>query len=106
VAFPGYTTEVFDTHKTDGRRILYRWHPFYGKDLAISGMCIRRGTVMFICRIDGTPWSAEHPFGNGPWIFNQADLTKARFFKSGAHGVTGRAAIPTRDQSGFDFSST
>jgi hypothetical protein len=50
--------------------------------------------------------AAEHPLNDGPWIFNQADLTKARSFTSGAHGATGRAAIPARDQSGFDFSST
>jgi DNA invertase Pin-like site-specific DNA recombinase len=47
--------------------------------------------------------AAEHPFNDGPWIFHQADLTKASFFPSGAHGVTGRAAIPARDQRGFDF---
>jgi DNA invertase Pin-like site-specific DNA recombinase len=47
--------------------------------------------------------AAEHPLNDGPWIFNQADLIKACLFTSGTHGVTGRAAIPTRDQSGFDF---
>ncbi len=50
--------------------------------------------------------AAEHPFNDGPWMFNQADLTKARFFTPRAHSTTGRAAIPTGDQSGFDFSST
>ena len=50
--------------------------------------------------------AAEHPLNDGPWIFNQADLTKAGFFTSGAHGTSGRGAIPTHNQSGFDFSST
>jgi DNA invertase Pin-like site-specific DNA recombinase len=50
--------------------------------------------------------TAEHPFNDGPWIFNQAGLTRARLLTSGAHGNNGRAAIPTGDQSGFDFSDT
>jgi hypothetical protein len=47
--------------------------------------------------------AAEHPLNDGPWIFTQADLTKACLFTSGTHGATGRAAIPTPEQSGFDF---
>jgi DNA invertase Pin-like site-specific DNA recombinase len=50
--------------------------------------------------------TAEHPFNDGPWIFNQAGLTRARLLTSGARGNNGRAAIPTGDQSGFDFSDT
>jgi hypothetical protein len=76
-AFPGYTTEVFDTHKevfdthkTEADRIFYPWHPLYGRELAISGKCIRRGTVMFICRVRGVRMLT--PLEVPAWMFDSA----------------------------------
>jgi hypothetical protein len=50
--------------------------------------------------------AAEHPFSDGPWILNQADLAGARLLTGGAHDTIRRTAIPADDQSRFDFSST
>lgn len=69
-AEPCCTTEVLDTHKTEARRILYRWHPLCGAELAISGKCMGHGTVMFICRISGTRMLA--PLEVPAWMFDSA----------------------------------
>lgn len=50
---------------------------------------------------------ADHPFPDGPWILNRKELaTDAQRIAERAHLGRRRPAIPTEDQSGFDFSST
>jgi DNA invertase Pin-like site-specific DNA recombinase len=51
---------------------------------------------------------ADHPLSDGPWIFNRQELTTecARLLRERAHRGSRRPAIPSEDQSGFDFSST
>jgi hypothetical protein len=66
----GCTTEAFNTHKTEAGRIFYPWHPLYGKELAISGKCIRRGTVMFICQVRGVRMLT--PLEVPAWMFDSA----------------------------------
>ena len=46
------TTEGFNTHKTGARKVLYPWHPLYGKEVIIRGERNRRGAVMYVCSID------------------------------------------------------
>jgi DNA invertase Pin-like site-specific DNA recombinase len=50
---------------------------------------------------------ADHPFPDGPWILNRKEFaTDAQRIAERAHLGRRRPAIPTEDQSGFDFSST
>jgi hypothetical protein len=69
-AFVGYTTEALNTHKTDTRKVLYPWHPFYGRSLRITGQRNRRGTIVFVCTPDevNTPSVLEIP----GWMFDDA----------------------------------
>ena len=63
-----YTSEVFDTHKTEQRRVLYRWHPLYGKELNVCGERNRHGKVMLICRSDDGSLLA--PLEVPAWMFD------------------------------------
>jgi hypothetical protein len=51
---------------------------------------------------------ADHPLSDGPWIFSRHELTTeaARVLVERAQRGIRRPAIPNKDQSGFDFSST
>jgi DNA invertase Pin-like site-specific DNA recombinase len=50
---------------------------------------------------------ADHPFPDGPWILNRKELaTDAQRIAERVHLGRRRPALPTEDQSGFDFSST
>jgi DNA invertase Pin-like site-specific DNA recombinase len=51
---------------------------------------------------------ADHPLSDGPWIFNRGELTTdaAGRLTERAHRGSRRPAIPTENQSGFEFSST
>jgi hypothetical protein len=64
------TTEVLKTHKTGLQKVLYAWHPFYGREVLIQGERNRRGALMCICTSegDGTGAVMEVPI----WMFDPA----------------------------------
>jgi hypothetical protein len=74
-----FTTEVINTHRTGIRKLLYRWHPLYGKELTIQGERNRHGAVMFVCSIDEDSGGAflEVP----AWMFDAATCCR---FESGS----------------------
>jgi hypothetical protein len=39
------------THKTDAGKVVYRWHPMYGRELLIQGERNRAGAIVLICTI-------------------------------------------------------
>ena len=67
-AVSGCTTERLNTHKTDGRRVFYAWHPFYGREVYIKGKRNRRGTAVFVCGIEDVKVDVEVP----AWMFDPA----------------------------------
>jgi hypothetical protein len=64
------TSEALNTHKTEPRRILYLWHPLYGKELTICGDRNRHGTLMYICRVADD--SLRAPLEVPAWMFDAA----------------------------------
>jgi hypothetical protein len=70
----GCTTDALDTHKTETRRVLYRWHPLYERELIICGRCNRHGAVMFICKSDDGALAA--PLEVPAWMFDSAECCR------------------------------
>src|SRR3954447_3796550 len=64
-----YTTERQKTHKSDWATVVYRWHPFYGLEVAVHGERNCRGAIVLICSAgDATKAPLEVPV----WMFDTA----------------------------------
>ena len=51
----GYcTTRLKNTHGTDFRELLYRWHPWFGLRVGVHEAIERSGEVVFRCSLSGT----------------------------------------------------
>jgi hypothetical protein len=47
-----YTTEGFNTHKTETREVRYGWHPWQGRQVAVRGVRTRSGLKVLSCTLD------------------------------------------------------
>ena len=64
------TTRLKNAHRTVWREVLYRFHPWFGRDVFVHAMIERAGSVVFCCTLDGsdtTRW-LEIP----AWMFDRA----------------------------------
>ncbi len=64
------TTKLKNAHKTAWRDVLYRFHPWSGREVCVHAMIERAGSVVFGCTLDGsdtTRW-LEIP----AWMFDRA----------------------------------
>ena len=43
------TSEAHNTHKTEQREVLYRWHPWHGQRVWIQGKGLRNGQIVLRC---------------------------------------------------------
>jgi hypothetical protein len=68
------TTETLNTHKTNKREVVYRWHPFFGRSLTITGQRNRRGAIVFVCAPDEAKAVLEIP----EWMFDTAVCCRHR----------------------------
>ena len=48
------TTRLKNTHGTDFRELLYRWHPWFGLRVGVHEAIERSGEVVFRCSLSGT----------------------------------------------------
>jgi hypothetical protein len=76
-AAPGCTTAVYDTHKTEKRRLQYRWHPLHGQQVTVCGVKDRsgRGRMLRCQRGDNASrYCQEIPV----WMFDGAFCAQMR----------------------------
>jgi hypothetical protein len=74
-AAPGCRSRKRNAHVTERRVILYRWHPWHGRDVLITGMTVRAGSVLLRCRAeDDSGRSVEVP----EWMFDTATCCGTR----------------------------
>ena len=78
------TTERHKTHKTRAARVLYPWHPFYGREVAIQGERNRRGTTVLTCRGDSE--ASKVVLEIPAWMFEEGVC--CRFQSASAASVT------------------
>jgi len=64
---PRCTSEESKTHRIDVRVVRYRWHPWCGRDVVVTGSFVRGGARVLCCRTDdGGPVPVEIP----EWMFD------------------------------------
>jgi hypothetical protein len=85
------TTERYKTHKTDSSQVVYRWHPWYGREVTIYGERNRRGTIVFICRIGGDEKTS--PLEVPAWMFDTAICCACRSAPAGVVTVDGLRSL-------------
>ena len=72
----GCTTERQNTHVTDRREVLYRWHPWFGQSVYVHEVVDKSGEAVFRCNLTGR-WSdrlLEVPI----WMFDRSACTACR----------------------------
>ena len=47
-----YTSQLFNTHKFDKKKILYEFHPWFGRDLSAQGV-VEKGMGAVRCTLQG-----------------------------------------------------
>ena len=75
-AFHGCTTEELKTHQIDLRVVRYRWHPWCGREVVVTGAFGRGGTCVLCYRTEGGgPVPLEIP----EWMFDVQSCATAAF---------------------------
>lgn len=75
VAGGNCTSRQQNAHVTERRVVLYRWHPWHGRDVSVTGMTVRGGAVLLRCRADDHSCrSTEIP----EWMFDAATCCRMR----------------------------
>ena len=65
-----YTTKLKNAHRTAWREVLYRFHPWSGRDVCVHAMIERAGSVVFRCTLDGS--DAARWLEIPAWMFDRA----------------------------------
>ena len=65
---PCDTTEQFNAHNTDTRKVCYSWHPWYGHTVTVRASVVRRDRAIFRCQLEPDAFvkSLEIP----QWMFD------------------------------------
>lgn len=48
-----YTTKLRNAHGTEFREVLYRWHPWFGRRVAVHEAVSRSDGIIFRCTLTG-----------------------------------------------------
>jgi hypothetical protein len=73
-----FTTRFANTHRTVCRELLYRLHPWFGRDVFIHAVIDKADGVVFRCTLDGL--KAERGLEIPAWMFDRAECAAgARF---------------------------
>lgn len=86
------TSRQQNAHITERRVVLYRWHPWHGREVSISGFTVRSGAVILRCRAEeDSGRSIEVP----AWMFDAATCCRTRL--TSAPVVTCAALLAVRE---------
>jgi hypothetical protein len=85
------TTQQQNAHITEQREVLYRWHPWYGRSVAIVSAMARGGIATFRCRVDDSSRCLDVP----QWMFDVASCCRAQLASKAM--VACRALCDLRD---------
>ena len=65
----GYTSRKHNTHNTETREVLYRWHPWFGRMAWIFNVVEKNGEIILRCALD--PHEATARVSEMPqWMFD------------------------------------
>jgi hypothetical protein len=88
----GCTNRQQNAHITERRVVLYRWHPWHGREVSISSFTARAGAVILRCRVEEDSCrSIEVP----AWMFDAATCCRIRL--ESAPVVTCAALLAVRE---------
>jgi hypothetical protein len=95
-----YTTSKHKTHKTDLAKVVYRWHPMYGRELLIHGERNRAGAIVVICTVADEESKAvlEIP----AWMFDAATCCRFRVGDSASASVDALRSLNRSLQTALD----
>lgn len=84
-------TQQQNAHLTEQREVPYRWHPWYGRGVAIVSAMARGGIATFRCRVNDSSRCLDVP----QWMFDVASCCRAQLASKAM--VACRALCDLRD---------
>jgi hypothetical protein len=76
VVAPRCTTRLENTHGTEFREQLYRWHPWFGLRVGVHEAIKRSGEVVFRCSLSGT--DVDRWLEIPAWMFERSACARVR----------------------------
>src|ERR1700755_327863 len=64
-----YTTRFENAHRTVLREVLYRHHPWFGRQVCVHGAVDKAGDIVFRCTLDGS--RADCWLKDQAWMFDR-----------------------------------